>query len=548
MVVAVALLACLAAGGACAAVRNAPGQGQPADGAADASNLSPADSRLPPVVSNADAGAGSDLPPLGNRAVMQGSLPGDVARVFDGAATSLAQGPTLMYPAPDTMFPPNIAKILFQWTTATGNAFRLHFSAGPRSLDVYTDGVDATCAKAATGGKCWQSASDTLMPYLEAAAGDKIDLQITSVDTSAPAAAWQSEMYSFRVAKTRVAGAIYYWSTTAQGIRKGTLDGRDAADYLTPPGAKGQCVACHTLSRSGKRLSVALPGDLLGLADVVPAPPPLTFGPSSQGFPGQNIEASWTTFSPDESKIVVAGQGALMLRDAATAAAIGSPIALPSGMTGSMPDWAPDGRHLVFAASMGAPIARLARHLQGSSIAWLSVSGTTFSGLETIAQSKGVVSAACVGQESYANPMFSPDSRWLAFSRGDCESEGDASAEIVLAAAEKNAVQVSLTRANTRVGAETLSRLQNGMPTWAPSRDPDIGWVAFTSARDYGVVLKQGSAIGAGQRQLWIAAIDFAQIGKGDPSYPAFRLPAQDLTENNHRPFWTVDVLPVIVQ
>ena len=545
MVGAVGFLACLVASGGCAAVRNAPGEGQRADGAADASNPSPAD--LAPMVTNTDAGAGTDLPPLGNRVLMQGSLPAGVAAAFDGAATNSAQGPALVYPAADTMFPPNIAKILFQWTAATGNAFRLHFSVGPRSLDVYTDGVDPTCAKAATGGKCWQSASDTLMPYLEAAAGDKIDLQITSIDTSAPAAAAQSGTYAFRVARTRVAGAIYYWSTTAQGIRKGTLDGRDAADYLTPPGAKGQCVACHTLSRSGKRLSVALPGDLLGLADVVPAPPPLTFGPSSQGFPGQNIEASWATFSPDESRIVVAGQGTLVLRDAATATAIGSPIALPSGMTGSMPDWAPDGRHLVFAASMGAPLPRLARHLQGSSIAWLSVSGTTFGGLETIAQSRGVVTTACVGQESYANPMFSPDSRWLAFSRADCESEGDASAEIVLAAAERNAVQVSLTRANTRVGGQTLSRLQNGMPTWAPSRDPDIGWVAFTSARDYGVVLKQGSAIGAGQRQLWIAAVDFTQIGKGDPSYPAFRLPAQDLTENNHRPFWTVDVLPVIV-
>jgi len=45
-------------------------------------------------------------------------------------------------------------------------------------------------------------------------------------------------------------------------------------------------------------------------------------------------------------------------------------------------------------------------------------------------------------------------------------------------------------------------------------------------------------------RQLWVAAIDLSKASSGDPSYPAFRLPAQDLTENNHRPFWTVDVLP----
>src|SRR5439155_16702341 len=120
----------------------------------------------------------------------------------------------------------------------------------------------------------------------------------------------------------------------------------------TPPVAKGQCVACHTLSRSGKRLSIALPGDLLGLVDVVDTVPPVTFGPSSQGFPGQNIAASWATFSPDDSRIVVAGQGVLSLRDSKTAALIGAPIELPAGMTGSMPDWAPDGMHLVFASSI----------------------------------------------------------------------------------------------------------------------------------------------------------------------------------------------------
>jgi Tol biopolymer transport system component len=227
-----------------------------------------------------------------------------------------------------------------------------------------------------------------------------------------------------------------------------------------------------------------------------------------------------------------------------TAQAIGAPIALPAGMTGSMPDWAPDGKHLVFAASVGATIDKVARHLQGSSIAWLSTDGTSFTGLEVIAQSRGVITSTCVGKESYANPMFSPDSKWLAFSRGDCESEGDASAEVILTPAAPAGAQHPLTRANTRVGDKNLTRLQNGMPTWAPSHDPDIGWIAFTSTRDYGLVLTQGSKVGAQMRQLWIAAIDFAQIANGDPSFPAFRLPAQDLTENNHRPFWTVDVLP----
>jgi hypothetical protein len=442
------------------------------------------------------------------------------------------------------MFPPNIAHILFQWLAASGNTFRLHFDIGRATLDVYTDGVEDTCTRAGTGGKCWESAADTLMPYLDGAAGGTLRFDISAMNSASPATFSKSASYEVRVAPHRVGGAIYYWSTTAQGVRRGTLDGRAAADYLTPPVAKGQCVACHTLSRSGKHLTIALPGDLLGLVDVVATIPPILFGPSTQGFPGQNIAASWATFSPDDTKIAVAGQGVLSVRDAITAQIVGSPIALPAGMTGSMPDWAPDGQHLVFASSINATPDRVARHLQGSSISWVSADATGFSGVQTIAASGGVVSTACVGRESFANPMFSPDSRWLVFSRGDCESEGDASAEVILAAAAPNAQRYAITRANAQVGDRMLSRLQNGMPTWAPSHDADIGWIAFTSIRDYGLVLTQGSQFGAQLRQLWIAAIDFKAIGNGDASFPAFRLPAQDLDENNHRPFWTVDVLP----
>jgi hypothetical protein len=57
-------------------------------------------------------------------------------------------------------------------------------------------------------------------------------------------------------------------------------------------------------------------------------------------------------------------------------------------------------------------------------------------------------------------------------------------------------------------------------------------------------VLNPETNSGPPMRQLWVAAVDLSKVGQGDPSYPAFRLPAQDLTENNHRPFWAIDVLP----
>jgi hypothetical protein len=46
-----------------------------------------------------------------------------------------------------------------------------------------------------------------------------------------------------------------------------------------------------------------------------------------------------------------------------------------------------------------------------------------------------------------------------------------------------------------------------------------------------------------GTQQIWVAAIDPAQLASGqDPSFPAFRFSFQGLQENNHRAFWTYDV------
>ncbi len=489
---------------------------------------------------------------VGDRSLKQGTLPDQVDELFGAAELGTGAGPALVYPTPGTMFPPNIARILFQWRAPTGSVFQLHFDTPSGKLDVYTDGAQQTCTTAGAVGKCWESDAMSLLPYLKGSAGKSVTLTLRALEPgSQPGSGGkvsESAPYQLLIAKAPVTGAIYYWSTTAQGIRRGTLDGRDAADFLTPPLAQNTCVACHTVSRSGKRMSVAFPGDLLGVANVVEAiPPPISFGPPPFN-PGAHVAASWATFSPDDSKLVVAGQGVLSVVNANDASPVGTGVLpLPNGVFGSMPDWAPDNQHLVFATVTGG---EKARHLHSSSIAWLKASGDTFSGYEVVAESK--LKSCGENTEAYANPMFSPDSKWLAFSHADCESENDPTAKIVLARASANAEQIALDAANMQVGDAKLANLQNGMPTWAPALDGNIGWIAFTSTRDYGLVLnaetRAGAGVGAGagqpMRQLWVAAVDLSKAGMLDPSYPAFRLPAQDLTENNHRPFWAIDVLP----
>ena len=58
-------------------------------------------------------------------------------------------------------------------------------------------------------------------------------------------------------------------------------------------------------------------------------------------------------------------------------------------------------------------------------------------------------------------------------------------------------------------------------------------WLAFSSQRAYGNIV-------SGSPQIWVAGFDPALASAGqDPTWPAFWLPGQDPSQNNHIPVWT---------
>ena len=116
-------------------------------------------------------------------------------------------------------------------------------------------------------------------------------------------------------------------------------------------------------------------------------------------------------------------------------------------------------------------------------------------------------------------------------------------AQLLVAKAQAASTAQQLVRADTLVNDVTVTTaIENNMPTWAPTSADGIEWIGFTEHARLRDHPRAGLQVGVRpQAELWIAAIDMSKLGQGDPSFPAFRVPFIDLTENSHRPFWAED-------
>jgi hypothetical protein len=88
--------------------------------------------------------------------------------------------------------------------------------------------------------------------------------------------------------------------------------------------------------------------------------------------------------------------------------------------------------------------------------------------------------------------------------------------------------------------------MMNYEPTVNPIVSGGYAWVVFTSRRMYGN-LAQGDPYDKSHgsvpipKKLWVAAVDLNWKPGMDPSHPAFYLPGQELAAGNMRGFWVVD-------
>jgi TolB protein len=488
-------------------------------------------------VSSGQGGSSGDACPVGDCANHRGSqrflgdgvneqaVEGFTNATRHPAGTDPAREASITYPSHETRFPLNVVNILHEWTSSLPDAlFELRFTGPNTQVSVYTN-----ARQFVPDAEEWDWIA-------ESNRGGDVVLEVAALEADT-SDVWTSRPVTLSFNDDAVEGAIYYWSTGAEGVMKALIgEANPVKFYATPEGTeKAPCVGCHTLSRDGTRMAMAYDGEFLreisvadrsarlpvagGGAGGGPAMPPAKADPKAMGMP-----ASWTTFSPDGKLLLVAAGGTLTLIDADSGTPVGANagvVPTPPGLVATHPDWSANGdRVAVTLAEKGG-----GKEVERGSIALLPYDNGVWGEAQTLVVNAG-------GGENNFFPVFSPDSRYVAYVRATEKSSDALSAELRLVRVS-DATVYGLPRLNQRVGAlDGVSSVGNSMPSFAPSTRPGVFWLAFSSVRAYASL----RAVDAKKDQLWIAAIDPALP---DPGYPAFWASFQNLEHGNHRAFWT---------
>ncbi|HEY1817723.1 MAG TPA: hypothetical protein VGG74_35525 [Kofleriaceae bacterium] len=437
--------------------------------------------------------------------VIDPSYPGDPT-LFDPSIPIIAgdpNSPSYVYPSDGTEMPQGVTSTLFQAAVGSGFTLELTFDADVLHLAVIT-----------TADR-WDTGSQIQQLLAQSSIGSAIDCGIEASATAGTIYGGPPIALTFDVLQP--GGSIYYWSAATNGIMLGALSSPSAPKLF--PGDTS-CVGCHSASRDGQSIGMAYGSESMPLLQTIDADTLATTIDRAQMLPG-----GWSTFSPDRTLVLVAGSGALELRDAQTGMPVGSDgkIALPAGHYATHPDWSPDGNSVAIAYTTTPP--------SDLSVGSASIAVLPYKGSGTFGTPITLVTA--VGLDNDYFPRYSPDGSFIAYVHATEPSQGAASAELWLVPST-GGTPIALQAASHTVSSMTsVANTADTMPTWAPMPGPHT-YLAFTSSRAYGVVLPSN-----GESQIWVSAIDLTNTT--DPSAPAFWLPCQDVTVLNNNPVWTFD-------
>lgn len=457
-----------------------------------------------------------------DRRVGQG-VPPNAPDLFDGATDDPLLASTIVYPSDTTIVPPNLGDFEVHWVGAGGaDIFEVALSGTHVDLRIYTVGTPNAGNWTAYLPAEWSIAG------LSERGGDlsvsvraMLSTDTTRVGSAAP--------IGVKLTEQDVQGGIYYWASVADNNAPAGIYRHDmsrpgeAAEqfYTTAQAPAGRCVACHVISRDGTRMSITYDGGN-GAASIVDV------GTRTEMLAVDGTyKWNFASYEPNGNRIVTVYQGVMELRDATTGASLGT---VPTGGYASHPDFSPTGDKIAY-VSVATPGQDW--HFTGGSIMVMSfdaVNGTFGTPTPLVPQ----------GAENNFYPSWSPDGQWLMFNRSTEDAYDDGTAEIWIVKADGSIGPTKLNTPNTSAG------LTNSWARWAPFAETLGGqepyfWFTFSSKRAFGVRLANGA-----RPQVWMAPFFPTRMqASAEPSAPAFRLPAQDISSNNHIAQWTETVIPV---
>lgn len=442
---------------------------------------------------------------------------------FESATDDASLAPTVVYPPDNILVPPNLGQFDVHWQTATANVFEIRMANQYVDIKRYTVGDEP--------GRPFWTVLQPAQWYPIASSREQLSLTVSGMNTADPTKRGTATVQHVDVTNEDAQGGIYYWTTSSpQGIYRYDIATPEVAP--TPffpagqePGGQGNCMGCHALSRDGSKIALTIDsgdgrGTVLNVADRAVLVP-------FDGATQPAVYWNFASFNADASKLVTVYQGVMSLRSATGGAEL-APIPTTAGMTATHPELSPDGTQLVNVESATSRFYDFEVYDGRIVTRPFDDASNTFGPITEL------VPASNNGMQSYY-PSYSPDGRWIIFTRTGGTSYNSVDAETWVIRADGTGQPIKLAIAGLPQGTLTNSwaRWVPFQQSFGPNNEP-MFYLTFSTVRPFGV------RIPGGVPQIWMTPFfpDRAEQGQ-DPSGQAFRVPFQQVTTNNHIAQWT---------